>query len=103
MISYAVTVCNEILESKVLIRHILEYKQPEDELVVLFDVANGSKQLLLEIKEITLEHQFQIFEIDFNFDFSVLKNTLNSYCNKEYIFNIDADEVPLEPLIKNAH
>ena len=38
-----------------------------------------------------------------NKDFSTYKNNLKSYCNGDYIFQIDADEVPNEYLLDNLH
>jgi hypothetical protein len=38
---------------------------------------------------------------DFKNHFADWKNLLNSYCNGDYIFQIDADEVPNRLLIKN--
>jgi glycosyltransferase involved in cell wall biosynthesis len=96
-ISYAITVCNEIEEIKRLISFLLERKREEDEIVVLMD-ENGTQEvndfLLNSVKRIKID------KFPFNKDFSVFKNYLNSLCSGDYIFNIDADEIPSETLIK---
>ena len=38
---------------------------------------------------------------DFNGHFADWKNKLNSFCTGDYIFQIDADEIPNEFLVKN--
>jgi len=42
-ISYAITVCNEFVEIQRLVSFLLEYKRPQDEIVVLYDIANGDE------------------------------------------------------------
>ena len=44
-ISYAVTVCNELQEIKRLIGYLVEGKQRKDEIVILFDSKNGTKEV----------------------------------------------------------
>ena len=40
-ISYAIPVCNELVEIQRLIPFLLEHKRHEDEIVVLYDSENG--------------------------------------------------------------
>jgi hypothetical protein len=42
-------------------------------------------------------------EVALNKDFAQFKNNLNSQCSGNYIFQIDADEIPHEYLIQNLH
>ena len=44
-ISYAITVCTEFLEIQRLINFLLKHKRAQDDIVVLFDEANGEKKL----------------------------------------------------------
>ena len=44
-ISYAVTVCNELQEIKRLIGYLVEGKRRKDEIVILFDSKNGTKEV----------------------------------------------------------
>ena len=44
-ISYAITVCNEIIELQTLVSFLLDNKRTEDNIVILFDKKNGSKMV----------------------------------------------------------
>ena len=46
-ISYAIPVCNEIKEIQRLIGFLLENKNKNDEIVVLYDTKNGTKEVEL--------------------------------------------------------
>lgn len=46
---------------------------------------------------------FVVIEFPLDKDFAQFKNNLKSHCSKEWIFNIDADELPSESLIQNIH
>jgi len=97
-ISYAITVCNEIKEIKQLVSFLLKHKRKQDEIVVLMD-ENGTQ----EINDFLLDSvgKIKIAKFLFNKNFSEFKNHLNSLCSGDYIFNIDADEIPSETLVKN--
>ena len=98
-ISYAITVCNEIKEIKQLISFLLKYKREEDEIVVLMD-NKGPDEVWEYLKSIG-KNSILLHKDKFNNDFSKWKNHLNSLCSGDYIFNIDADEIPSETLVKN--
>lgn len=93
-ISYAITVCNEFVEIQRLVKFLLKVKRPSDEIVVLFDQKNGSE----EIAEWLVRHNklpnFQMWRGFFEGHFGEWKNKLTDYCNGDYIFQIDADEIP---------
>ena len=40
-ISYAITVCNEIVEIQRLVSFLLDNKRNEDEIIILYDGVNG--------------------------------------------------------------
>ena len=98
-ISYAITVCNELEEIKHLVSFLLLHKREEDEVIILFD-DKGTKEVweyLIKIEEkLTLLHKDK-----FTNDFSQWKNLLTKLCTGDYIFQIDADELPTEDLIVN--
>ena len=96
-ISYAITVCNELEEIKRLIPFLLEHKRPEDEIVVLWD-ENGDLKVWEYIISIPEPRHFRDY---FNKNFSEWKNKLSLVCEGDYIFQIDADEVPNSSLIEN--
>lgn len=96
-ISYAITVCNELEEVKRLVNFLLSNKRTEDEIVILFD-DKGAEEVwnyLVQVEgDIAILHKAQ-----FRNDFSEWKNKLTSLCDGDYIFQIDADELPTEDLI----
>jgi hypothetical protein len=96
-ISYAITVCNELEEIKRLVPFLLEHKRPEDEIVILWD-ENGDIQVWEYVISIPEPRHFRDY---FNNNFSEWKNKLSLVCKGDYIFQIDADEIPNEYLIKS--
>lgn len=99
MLSYAITVCNESAELFNLLTFLSTIKRSDDEIVVLVDVKNstdGVYDVLSSFKNIN------VFEKEFNNDFAEHKNYLNTLCKGEYVFNIDADEIPQEFLVKTV-
>ena len=100
-ISYAITVCNELKEIQQLVGFLLTYKRKQDEIVILMD-HNGTGEVWSYLLKI--ESKLGVLNrIPFDKDFSKFKNHLNSLCSGDYIFNIDADEIPSESLINNIH
>ena len=101
-ISYAITICNEIEEIKRLIPFLLEHKRDEDEIVVQIDDINGTQEVWDYL--ISIESELgTLNRIPLNKDFSRFKNRLSDLCTGDYIFQIDADEIPNEFLIKQLH
>lgn len=95
-ISYAIPVCNEIVEIKKLISHLQDHKRDEDEIVALFDSFNGTNEV-----ESYLSDTLPFHKRDFKGNFAEQKNYLNSLCQNEWIFQIDADEIPNVELLNN--
>jgi len=98
-ISYAITVCNELDEIKRLLETLLKYKRDEDEIIILYD-SHGSTAVWQYLVKMSGTYHSLVSE-NFHGDFAKWKNELNSYCNGDYIFQIDADEYPHENLIKS--
>jgi hypothetical protein len=44
-ISYAITVCNEFIEIQRLVNFLLQHKRMQDNIVILFDEANGDPEV----------------------------------------------------------
>jgi cellulose synthase/poly-beta-1,6-N-acetylglucosamine synthase-like glycosyltransferase len=99
-ISYAITVCNEIEEIKKLIPFLLKYKRQEDQICVLLDKPKASNALIDLLYKFSSNDQILLKESNFQGHFANWKNELSRMCNGNYIFNIDADEIPSETLIK---
>ena len=98
-ISYAITVCTEFLEIQRLINFLLEHKRAQDDIVVLFDEANGDKEIETYLRSHSVNGEFSWYAGKFERHFADWKNKLTSYCTGDYIFQIDADEIPNENLI----
>jgi hypothetical protein len=100
-VSYAVTVCNELEEIQKLIPFLIERKQPQDEIVVLVDTENGTAEVIEYLG--TLENEIHLVGDIFKGHFADWKNYLTSLCSGDYIFQIDADEIPDVSLMENLH
>lgn len=97
-ISYAITVCDELSEFERLITALRPHLKAEDEIVVLVDTSKGCGEVFLEYSDVA-----RIKYDKFEGNFSVWKNKLNSYCTGDWIFQIDADEVPSWDLLADLH
>jgi hypothetical protein len=102
-ISYAITVCNEFIEIQRLISFLLEHKRLQDEIVVLVDLSKNepTSELLGYLHKLSSNNQINLVEDSFRGHFADWKNLLTSKCTGEWIFQIDADEIPHENLMKN--
>lgn len=99
-LSYAITVCNEYEEIQKLISTLFAYSREEDEIVVLFDKKAGTSQVWNYLVELQNEDWIKAYPKSFKDHFADWKNHLTSLCSGDYIFQIDADEIPHEKLIK---
>lgn len=100
-ISYAITVCNEFKEVQELITFLKEKKRPEDEIVVLYDQKNGNEEIATWLTKMNKHPNIQFWRGFFDNHFADWKNKLTEYCSGDYIFQIDADEMPNSFLIEN--
>lgn len=100
-ISYAITVCNEIIEIQRLVSHLIKYKSKQDEIVIVYDIMNGSKEVEEFLRSHSINDEFRWYPYAFDNNFADLKNYLTTLCNGNYIFQVDADEIPHISLIEN--
>ena len=100
-ISYAITVCNEKKEVKRLVDFLIHNKRQKDEIVVLFDQKNGDEEVATMLTKLNKLPNFQMWRGFFDGHFADWKNKLTEYCSGDYIFQIDADEMPTKMLIDN--
>jgi hypothetical protein len=98
-ISYAITVCNELEEISRLIEFLYQHKRSKDEICVLLDKPKASQQLLDELYYWSSKDIIILKESTFQGHFADWKNELNRMCSGDYIFQIDADELPNEELL----
>ena len=99
-ISYAITVCNEFVEIQKLIPFLLKHKRYEDEIVVLYDINNGHEGIEQFLRAKSINGEFAWLPGEFNGHFADWKNKLTSMCSGDWIFQIDADEIPHKDLIE---
>jgi hypothetical protein len=99
-ISYAITVCNEFLEIQRLVHFLLKHKRMQDNIVILYDEANGDPEIEAFLRSHSQNGEFAWHKGKFDRHFADWKNKLTSLCNGDYIFQIDADEYPSEDLIQ---
>jgi glycosyltransferase involved in cell wall biosynthesis len=88
-ISYAILTHNEGEYIETLLTFLTKYKRNEDEIIVVDDFSNDelTKSVFDKYKDqITL--QYRVFDGD-----ATQKNYLNSLCTKDYILQLDADEL----------
>mgnify|MGYP001483781776 FL=1 len=113
-ISYGITVYNEHKELDNLLYHLSKHIRKEDEVVVTQDISKKGDKSIMQDDFYALEKvlekyeygtyfqpkQLRVTTFEFRKDFSVLKNYTKKHCSGDYIFHIDADEIPNEVLLK---
>ena len=100
-ISYAITVCNELDEITNLLNLLLKRRRKGDEIVVLFDKGKGTPEVWSRLGELSEGRDCTVHSATFKNHFADWKNKLTKLCTGDYIFQIDADELPNELLIQN--
>jgi glycosyltransferase involved in cell wall biosynthesis len=104
-ISYAIPVCNEIEEIKRLLEFLIEAKRRQDEIVILVDEQNGTEEVKDYVEDFLIVYKdridMRVIYHPLNNDFAAHKNFLNKCCIGDWIFQIDADELPAESLMIN--
>jgi glycosyltransferase involved in cell wall biosynthesis len=102
-ISYNITCCNETDTLRQLLMTVVLHVTPEDEIVVVIDKDNHSK----ETEQIVLDYQksnnregnFKVFYNSLNKNYAEHKNSGIEQCSKTFIFQIDGDELPATTLL----
>ena len=100
-ISYAITVCNEHKEIERLLTFLFEHKRPEDQVAVQMDM-NATEEVIniCEKFENRPMAEYTLNQFALNKNFAAYKNNLNKACSGDWIFQIDADEIPNEYLME---
>jgi hypothetical protein len=101
-ISYAITVYNELVEIQRLLPFLIENKRQEDEIVVFYDSNNGTKAVDEYLRSLSTNTFAPFRYINYHFDghFANMKNALTEACLGNYIFQIDADEMISDYMMK---
>ena len=94
-ISYAITACDEHIELERLLNILNINIRGIDEVVIQLDITATK-----EVEEVCYKYPFfTLIQFPLNNDFASFKNNLKSKCNRDYIFQIDADEYLSEELL----
>lgn len=97
-ISYGITVNNEATEVDLLLSTLIPLISKRDEIIVLQDITNKDQAV-----SAVLEHHkknIKVIETKLNGDFATFKNNFFKVAKGNYLFQIDADEIPRTTLIK---
>ena len=102
-ISYAIPVCNEHIELEKLLSFLVKHIDKNDEIVVQCDKGNTTPKVYKVFNSgiLGLKDFLKVIEFPLNGHFSNFKNNLKENCTGDWIFQIDADELPHEFLITN--
>ena len=102
-ISYAITVCNEHIELEKLLSFLVKHIDENDEIVIQCDQGNTTPEVykVLNSGILGLKKFLRVIEFPLKGHFSNFKNNLKEHCTGDWIFQIDADELPHESLITN--
>ena len=99
-ISYSILTHNEDESLQKLLEFLVKHKDEEDEIVILDDYSDNPKTI--EILDVMTSMHEMIFEQRHLLkDYAGQKNYLKNMCIGDYIFNLDADEMPHKFLMKN--
>ena len=100
-ISYAITCWNEIEELTKLLNFLQLHIRKEDEIVIQYDESSVTDEVKQYVTLMNSMHENHIVVgFSLNKDFATFKNNLKSHCTKDYIFQVDADEIPHEYLVE---
>jgi len=100
-ISYALTTWIEDKELNQLLSFLKNHIDDEDEIVIVYDQNRATPEVLNVMKSFD-RHNYNYYPFNFQDNWLENKNYLGSKCTGEYIFQIDADELPSEFLIQNV-
>jgi glycosyltransferase involved in cell wall biosynthesis len=95
-ITYAITVCDEHNELDALLYFLKEVLTSDDDISVLVDttrVTDDVRKVISDYPDIS------VHERAFDHDFSAHRNYHIDQCKGDYIFELDADEIPQESLL----
>ena len=101
-ISYSILTHNETDTLEKLLKFLVKWKQPEDEIVILDDYSDDEKTKQI-LDFYVSAHDIVFEQRNLLNDFATQKNYLKSMCNGDYSFNLDADEMISRWFMKNVH
>ena len=104
-IIFSITAYNEHEELQVLLSQLEQIAKPDDEIVIQLDSKATPEVLSLVDQFINKDFTFTVKKcvFDLNNHFADFKNNLKSYCTKDWVFQIDADETLSETFSRVIH
>ena len=105
-ISYAIPVYNEHVELERLLLFLIKHIDQEDEIVIQCDQGNTTPDVYkvldsFKFTPVGFKDPIKVIEFPLKGHFANFKNNLKEHCTGDWIFQIDADELPHESLITN--
>jgi glycosyltransferase involved in cell wall biosynthesis len=101
MISYGILACNEHEELDRLLTFLCKFVGEPHEIVVILDDGNTTDEVYDVIDK--FKDNIGCFSRPLDNNFAEQKNFLTLQCQGQWIFNIDADEMPCENLMKTLN
>jgi len=98
-ITYAICVCDEHNELNSLLSFLTKVIDDEDDINILVDSGKVTKEVRCVLEK--FNERIIVNERTFCGNFSNHRNYHITKCSGDYIFVLDADEIPKEELIKN--
>ena len=101
-ISYGITVHNESEELNKLLEILVHKTDKEDEIVICVDGDDDAVRFVLDSWTQQYAHTktIKVYQRKLENDFAAQKNSVIENSKGDYIFHIDADEIPNEVLLK---
>ena len=100
-ISYCITVCNEIKEIQSLMTIMLEnIDLNQDEIIILCDTNNTNEEIIKICSQYAEKEGIIFIQDKFDNHFANWKNKFKEHSSGDYIFQIDADEIPSSYLLR---
>ena len=100
-ISFAITAHNEHIELERLLDFLKDNVRQEDEVVIQLDDKHTQEVLRVCNSFVNFIPNLKFYTFGLNNNFATFKNNLTKSCTKDYIFQIDADEIPSMDLISS--
>ena len=101
-ISYSILVHNETDTLEKLLKFLIKWKKPQDEIVILDDYSDDEKTKQI-LDFYVSAHDIVFEQRNLLGDFASQKNHLKNMGSGDYSFNLDADEMISLWMIKNVH
>lgn len=103
-ITYAITACDEYHYLEILLTSFKEVGIKDgNELIVQLDSENTNDKMRKLCQSYEESLGLKVIEFPLNNNFATFKNNLRKHSTKDYIFQIDADEIPGYNLLNNLN